>query len=224
MLNDIMITSFLKNEQKQIQVMGKKNSSRRGFVILFAMMVASIILIVSTTMYNISKKATIVSSFARESQRAFYAANSALECALFHDVSDYLTNGTAFPVDATSGYTTDINCAGNTFPVRLLNTANGTGGTEQFDHSFVFRYPAIDNANIHYYDTGCAYVLVEKKLGVDGSLPNTKEVETRVTAVGFNTCKFNSNDNFYDIPDYDDPTLLERRMSSTYTTLYYVGP
>ena len=113
--------SFLKNKKIQAFVMNKKIPSHRGFVILFAMMIASIILIVSATMYNISKKAIIVSSFARESQRAFYAANSALECALFHDVSDYLTSGTIFPVDASSGYNATLNCAGNTFSTRLLD-------------------------------------------------------------------------------------------------------
>ena len=216
----------MKKTKKYMWFLKKEESyDSRGFVILFAMMISSIILLVSTTMYNISKKDIIISSYARESQRAFYAANSALECALFNDVSDYLDNGTYFPISAVNPYAAVIKCGGRDIQIRMLNPDSGnTGGDNEFDHSFVFRYPNINDTYVQYYDTGCAYVLVEKKLGEDGVVAGTKKIETRITAVGFNMCKLNENDGYYDIPDYDDPTLLERRISSKYNTIYYVNP
>ena len=189
----------------------KKN---KGFVILFATVVSSIILMITTSMYNLSKKQVILSSYARESQRAFYVANSALECAFFNDISKFIIK-TAFPMDADSNFTTKINCGGKTVIVTRLTTNTGFGG--EYTHSFVFRYPDLED--IESYNTGCAYVLVEKKKG--DTIDGISAINTRITAVGYNVCKYDDNTKYIDIPDFDDPTLLERRISSTYDTTFY---
>lgn len=184
----------------------------KGFVILFATVVSSIILLITTSMYNLSKKQVILSSYARESQRAFYAANSALECAFFHDVSKFIPQ-TSFSIDLV-GDIDPINCGGKEVDVRKLEVdTTGDGYTS----SFVFRYPNIENLEVH--DTGCAYVLVEKKKGE--TVGGITTIKTRVTAAGFNTCKLNPATGYNDIPDFDDPTLLERRISSGYDTTFY---
>jgi hypothetical protein len=72
---------------------------------------ASITLALTTLAY----KGLILSSSARESQYAFYAADSALECALLWDNHDH--NQFAYGKSATSG----VQCAG------VYVTSDGTG-------------------------------------------------------------------------------------------------
>jgi Tfp pilus assembly protein PilX len=196
-----------------IKLINSKNKNKDGFVILFSVVVSSIILLVSVGMYNLSKKQVILSSYARESQRAFYAANSALECAYYYDVSP-LIQETSFPITAENNYETQINCGGYNVVVSKINTSST--GSDEYTHSFVFRFAGINGLNS--YETGCAYVLVEKKKGkvVDG----VTNLITRITASGFNVCT-KGDSGLYDIPDFDDPTLLERRISSGYETIYY---
>ncbi len=191
-----------------------KIKKQRGFIILFSMVVSSIILLISVGMYNLAKKQVVLSSYARESQRAFYAANSALECAYYYDISTLIPE-TYFPIDAPDGYETTIHCGG--FPIVVSKTNATSTGEEGYTQSFVFRFAGVNGLNT--YETGCAYVLVEKKKSdpVDG----VSTLKTRVTASGFNVCVKGSDSNLYDTPDFDDPTLLERRISSGYEVNYY---
>ncbi len=195
----------------------KKNE--KGFVILFAMVIAMTITLIASGLYTTSKKQTILSSYAKESQIAFYAANSALECALYHDLSPYNNQqGSAFPVSAQGSYSQTIQCGGKDILVQKL--ANPTGNTANYPHSFFFRYPDLITEDPDAIRSGCAFVLVEKKVLDDGN--GGKKIQARITAVGYNTCKENpDNADNVDIPDFDDPRLLERRISSAYENPYY---
>ncbi len=201
---------MLKKKKKEKRIKGN-----HGFVILFAMVISLIVVLIGSGMYTIARKKAIISSYARESQKAFYAADSALECALYHDISPYIT-GTSFPINAASNYTTTFSCGGNTIETRKLPVRNAVSG---YTDLFSFRYPEVDISGLfnknQFEEPGCAYVLVEKK---EGESTNGKtEVLTRITAVGFNTC-IEGSDGLVILPNFDDPRLLERRISSTYTT------
>ncbi len=63
---------------------GRKTSA--GFTLFYAVLISSLLLAVGIAIFNITYKELILSSGARESQSAFYAADSALECALFWDL------------------------------------------------------------------------------------------------------------------------------------------
>jgi len=196
----------------------KRKLEEKGFVILFSMMVSLIILLITAGMFLLARKRSIITAYTKEAQRAFYAANSALECGLYYDISPYIEK-TKFPIDVGEDYTATFTCGGRTIETRKLNLSETGGG---YDMAFSFRYPILeeDAFNLNLVDpTGCAYVLVEKKLGEDLG-DGLREIRTRITAVGFNTCKRNSSDGLYDLPNFDDPKLLERRISSTYTTYY----
>ena len=194
----------------------KVNRKReRGFVILFAMVVSLIIILITSGMYTITRKQTILSSYTRESQKAFYAADSALECALFYDISPYIDE-TKFPIESGENYTADISCGGNTITVKRIPLDEAASG---YENLFSFRYPEVnakDGFGIEKpEESGCAYVLVEKNYGKEEG--GAVAIETRITAVGFNTC-IKGESELIDVPNFDDPTLLERRLSSTYTT------
>lgn len=172
----------------------KKVNNKQGFVILFAMLISSLILLMTVGILNVVKKQVILSSYSSESQRAFYAADAALECALFEDLGQ---GSTQFLSNNDNYIPAKILCSGNdAIPTAL----NGTTSAGAYTAPYVFRY---ENKIIDSFDVGCAYVLVEKTGAIDLG------VQTRITAVGFNVC-----DGAY--PDVNDPTLLERRLSVRY--------
>ncbi|MBU6431288.1 MAG: hypothetical protein KGJ58_02270 [Patescibacteria group bacterium] len=55
----------------------------RGFAMLFSVLVASLLVVVGFSIFNLALKETTISTAGRESQVAFYAANSGMECALY---------------------------------------------------------------------------------------------------------------------------------------------
>lgn len=59
--------------------------SRRGFTLLIALIFSSVVLVVGLALADIAYKQVVLSSAARNSQVAFYRADSALECALYYD-------------------------------------------------------------------------------------------------------------------------------------------
>jgi Tfp pilus assembly protein PilX len=108
-----------------------------GFTLFIAMIVMSTLLLVSTSMAALAVKSSFIYSAARESQHAFYAADSGMECALYWDVK----NPSGYSAFSTST-ATDITCNGLTTSV---------GGTDQ-SQFFVPLTPS----------TACAEVYVTK--------------------------------------------------------------
>src|SRR5665213_4595290 len=62
--------------------------SRRqaGFTLLIAALVASIVLSLASAIFDIAQKQVALASLSQQSQYAFYAADTAAECALYWDV------------------------------------------------------------------------------------------------------------------------------------------
>jgi Tfp pilus assembly protein PilX len=59
---------------------------KKGFTLFIAMIVMATLLLVSSTIAALAVRGSFIYSTARESQKAFYAADSGMECALFWDV------------------------------------------------------------------------------------------------------------------------------------------
>lgn len=66
--------------------MQKLFQKNKGFVILIATLLSGLFLLIGSFIFNISLKELILSSGGRESQFAFYAADSGIECALYWDI------------------------------------------------------------------------------------------------------------------------------------------
>ena len=64
----------------------EQTTHQRGFTILLAALVASLVLSLGISVFSIAQKQLILSSTGRDSQYAFYAADTAAECALYWDV------------------------------------------------------------------------------------------------------------------------------------------
>ena len=139
------------------------------------MLVISIILAISFGIYSLSIKQVILASFLKNSQQAFVAADRAIECALYWDVS-YPQNGLPYTAFATSSDWV-APAAFNTFAcdgqvVPLLASFNNT----------TLRTPTEGQTtySITFSDSTCADVIV-------GKLNDN----TTVTANGYNTCTAN---------------------------------
>ena len=73
-----------------------------GFTLLLAALISSIVLALGTSIFGIVQKELILSSIGRDSQHAFYAADSGAECALYWDIRHELFSG-ATPPDEITG-------------------------------------------------------------------------------------------------------------------------
>jgi hypothetical protein len=81
----------------------KKNKIyNTGFAMLYSVLVASILLSIGLAIFNLTIKELLLSSLGRDSQFAFYAADTGAECALYWDFQE-----DAFATSTTSS----IECA-----------------------------------------------------------------------------------------------------------------
>lgn len=72
-----------------------KPQKQRGFTLLLAALVSSLVLILGVSIFELVQKDITLSSLGRDSQFAFYAADTAAECALYWDVRfDYFSSTT----------------------------------------------------------------------------------------------------------------------------------
>jgi hypothetical protein len=61
------------------------STARPGFTILLAALIASLVLSLGVSIFSIARKSITLSTMGRDSQYAFYAADTAAECALYWD-------------------------------------------------------------------------------------------------------------------------------------------
>lgn len=169
---------------------------KKGFTLLFAILVSVLVLAVGASIISIALKQVILSGAGRESQFAFYAANTGLECALYWDL-----NGSVIDNDGVSKYIfpppnsndsrrddlDDVNCSGT-------NISNGNSIYAQ-----PYTSPWITDNNLTVFRIAvsnslpgtselvyCSEVTVEKR-DVNG------EIFTKITSQGLNTCEPETN-------------------------------
>jgi hypothetical protein len=97
----------------------KNLQNNKGYTLLFAVLVSSLVLAVGISILNVSKKEFLLASSARESVTAFYAADTGIECAAFHDDS-------ARDIFSNVNYSNGVNCTGNHFNVTVDSSVLGT--------------------------------------------------------------------------------------------------
>ena len=133
--------------------------NQNGFVILFAVLISSMILLIGVGMFRISIKETILSSTARESTIAFFAADTGMECALYHQIKQG-----AFPSAIPAGtpsQSSSVDCNDQT---PSITSSPG----QQFVYEFAL---ALDN-------TACTRVTVDR----------SNPASVFIQAQGFNIC------------------------------------
>jgi len=136
----------------------KKIKKNRGFVLLFVVMLSSIILAIALGVADISLKEIKFGTSAKDTNEAFFAADTGAECTLYYDRSAPENN-------AFIG-TASMNCAGSNI------TLNGS------DPSWNFVVSGLGSEG-----KGCAEVAVDKS--DSGSICNSP---TCIVSKGYNDC------------------------------------
>ena len=107
-------------------MMKKIMHNKKGFAMLFTVLVVSLILAISISISNITFKQTLLSSLAKDSQVAFYEADAAMECGFYYDFTQ-----SVFPRGTPKGNNPDtIDCG---------ETGMYFVGEESFDDYFVYK-------------------------------------------------------------------------------------
>lgn len=192
-----MIT-FIKKQKNKLK--------NKGFTLLFAVLVSTLIISISASVISIALRQTIISGTTRESQYAFYAANTVLECAFYWDVIGVPTasTGVIFPsltsesrIDVAE--TGDVTCAGG-------NIVTGSGFTEGYATGWddngdetTIRIEIKDvTADPVSSRTICAQAVITKSEDASGI------ITTVIEANGYNTC------------DLTSPRAVERGLIQSY--------
>ncbi len=132
---------------------------QKGFTLFISIVIASTLLLVATGLINLAYRQSLISVAGKDSQNAFYSADTGLECAIYWDVH----SPEGISAFATSTGST-INCNKD-----ASNPSNewvvGGSSVSSFDLTFL-------------PDPFCATVTVTK--GADGS--------TSIESKGYNTC------------------------------------
>lgn len=218
---------IVNSEQKIVDSRQKTVNSRQltvnrksGFTLLFAVLVSVLVIAVGVSMISIALKQIILSGSGRESQYAFYASNTGLECALYWDLHPIVDDAGnlryVFPATLADEGGSDqlgleldsedadtVTCLGG----KIMTGENfidpeGYVGTPDWtvENSFVFRIVVKDTAldqSIDIDTNYCAEVEVTKTLE-DGDLVTT------IYSNGLNTC------------DIDSPRAVERGLVLQY--------
>lgn len=172
----------------------KKPNNKKGITLFIAVVVSGVLLFIGFAMVNIAIKGTLFASSGRESQIAFYLADSGLECALYWD-SKYRYNPSEPRISdsafATSSY------SGETLPRTIYCAGSGIAGTGQalYGTTTLGRIGLGGNANptsVFSFlmtpgdESGpCAVVTVEKRY--TGSY-----LGTYIKSRGYNSCDINN--------------------------------
>ena len=107
----------------------------KGFTLLFASLVVSLILSIGLAIAHITLSQLLLSSAGRDSQFAFYNADSGIECALYHEFNVRHPDGSfIFPVDEDDvpANTTKIECNGFNPPDLFYDDPSSSATTSTF--------------------------------------------------------------------------------------------
>lgn len=187
------------------KILQKNKRTQSGFTILVAVVTAGVLLIVAMSIGGIALKEQVLSSANKDSQVAYYAADSGMECALYWDQKKgkfgpfFDDAGTS----QTSPTTLSFNCNGQSVTGVTLSTT--VGNPQLYSYSFMINGLKVGDGT---GPTTCAVVMITKetgRTGVDGQgrSYNPNQTYTKINSYGYNTCD-------------PSPRRLERGIEATY--------
>lgn len=181
----------------------KNNKKQKGFVLLFAVLVSTLVLAVGISMISIALKQVVLSGSGRDSQYAFYVANTGAECATYWDLASSsvftsatvpgpgvtcLDNGSGVGNPLASKWTLNSGLLAPTNPPALGGDVTLCPGNPLDDPDWCFKAVGTTDTyakfRIAYFDKPyCADVVVRKQWDSGGLVATTT-----VTSRGYNTC------------------------------------
>jgi Tfp pilus assembly protein PilX len=208
---------------KKMTKIKNTGEKKTGFTLFVALIVSSMLLAVGFSLSNIILKQLIFSNSGRESQLAFYAADSGAECALYWDRKDmlgYTTYQGSFATSSATADTLDLLCGmgmeNNTAPTTAkVGSLEKYGDNTSATTTFYVDYRDPNNEANHQ---ACAKVTVSK--WIDQSTGVDVE-RTTIDSRGYNT-QFEGKAGFLDVPGIggkckiDNARVVERAVRLDY--------
>ena len=154
------------------KIKSQKNNNN-AFTILFAVIVSSLILALGLGIVAITMKEVKLSGAGRDSQLAFYAADSGLECAQYFDLVQ-----SAFGTSTDSSIV-NIKCNNKTVVVSQVGTFEANSATSKFEMFMEY------TDDVGVVAKPCADVIVTKSIVTDNGVSKQK---TTIDSRGYNTC------------------------------------
>lgn len=176
---------------------------RKGFLLVISIMIAAVVLTVGLGVASITYKEIIISSFSKESQKAFYAADSGIECALYWDLR-WGGNESAFATSTIiSSRAIDVpKCNNQNLP---LENPVGSGTYSTWPTSSDSNTAKTEfNFSLSNGEVGEPYVEVIVEKEVQDPNANPLVITTKITARGYN------------FKDSTNPRRVNRSIQKTY--------
>jgi hypothetical protein len=155
-----------------------KNKKQKGYAILFTVVIVSAISVITAGLSNAAYKQLILSSLAKDSQLAFYEADTAGDCALYADLVEYPklfpSDSEASPSGIFSTLDSSWSCGGLDLTIVPVIAGDPSSG-------YSLTPPQEDSSN------PCFRIDVTKD--TSSVFPLTK---TTITAKGYNICRISN--------------------------------
>lgn len=153
-----------------------RKNTQRGFSVFLSVIIVGVLSLIVFFITSVGSKETIFSTYNRESQYAYFAADAGIECALFWDsrsVSAFSTSTSGSPINCNGvSMATNVTIAGTT----TATTRIGGGGDANATSTFGFSLTSGQNPT-----SACVIVTVNKRyIG-----PN---LATSIYSRGYNNC------------------------------------
>lgn len=161
--------------------------TKKGFTVLYAVLVSSLILSLGMGIVAITLKEVQLSGSGRDSQFAFYAADSGAECAFYWDLKGNYFATSTVPAELNPS---DMKCNEQTLTSNSWSDTVGNGDPTSATSTF-HMYMVTKPGGTGDSSQSCAIVNVNKYLN------SADKIITVIDSRGYNTCD-------------DNPRRLER--------------
>lgn len=114
---------------------------QRGFTLLMSVLISSVLLALGYEIYNLAVKEVTLSSAGRESQFAFFAADTGVECALWADskLDAFSTTSDVVELDCGNATSTLAHSFNGTDYITTFDLITGSGSRTQCTNIIVTR-------------------------------------------------------------------------------------
>lgn len=161
--------------------------NNKGFTLLFASLIVSLILSISLAIAHISLSQIILSSAGRESQKAFYNADSGLECAMYYEYNVPRNDGTPFFATSTvSNPPAGLGCA--SVSAVKISVTKGTGVNATTTTSFSINPPTFSDPILGSWTCLVDEPSFEVKVSKTSNVIYPGAVNVLIESRGYNTC------------------------------------
>ena len=175
-----------------------KNNKNSGYAILFALVVITIISVITLGLSSSTQKQMVISSVAKDSRTAFFEADTAVECALYADNFMRLYSETSFPdINPNFGESGNFSCGvdpnGNDY---VFSIVLPEGGISYVGGYATYALRSLNNLNVSS-DPCFDMDIIKKK-------DNATITDTKIKARGYSNCMM------------DNSRTVEREIDLTY--------